>query len=111
MITKTALLYLSRQEGLKDILTRLSFFNRMTSRFVAGETIEEAATAVRELNSHKIKASFDHLGEAIKNEAEANAEVLEYNKIIETIDSGGLKSGLSIKPTQIGLDIDHELFL
>jgi proline dehydrogenase len=109
MITKTALLYLSKQQGLKDILTRIDFFNKMTSRFVAGETIEEAAVAVRELNKQNIKASFDHLGESIKNEAEANAEVTEYNKIIDTVQKEGLLSGVSIKPTQLGLDIDLDL--
>jgi proline dehydrogenase len=109
MITKTALLYLSRQEGLKDILTRIDFFNRMTSRFVAGETIEEAAIAVSELNKIKIKASFDHLGEAIKNEAEANNEVIEYSKILNTIAEMGLKSGVSVKPTQLGLAISPDL--
>jgi proline dehydrogenase len=111
MITKTALLYLSKQEGLKDILTRNSLFNKMTSRFVAGETIEKAAVAVRELNKQNIKASFDHLGEAIKNEEEANAEVVEYKKIIDTIDKEGLKSGISVKPTQLGLAIDPDLCL
>ncbi|MEW6733990.1 MAG: proline dehydrogenase family protein [Acidobacteriota bacterium] len=111
MITKTALLYLSRQEGLKDFFTRISFFKKITSRFVAGETIEEAALVVRELNSHNIGASFDHLGEAIKNEAEAEAEVIEYNRILTLIDKEQLRSGVSIKPTQLGLDIDLELCL
>lgn len=111
MITKNALLYLSRQDSLKDILTRIRFFNKITSRFVAGETIEEAAQAVRELNNHKISASFDHLGEAIKNAAEADAEVVEYNKILSFIDKEGLNSNVSVKPTQLGLDIGKDLFV
>src|SRR5215467_3594503 len=106
MITKTALLYLSRQEGVKDVLTRMSFFQKMTSRFVAGETIEDAAKVVHELNNRNISASFDHLGESIKNEAEAGAEVLEYSRILERISAEKLRSGVSIKPTQLGLDIN-----
>jgi proline dehydrogenase len=111
MITKDALLYLSRQESLKNILTRFSVFNKITSRFVAGETIDTAAHAVRELNKLHITATFDHLGEAIKNEAEAEAEVIEYSKILERIEADGLKSNVSLKPTQLGLDIDPKLCL
>jgi proline dehydrogenase len=109
MFTKNALLYLSKQDTLKNILTRLSFFNKITRRFVAGETIEDAAQAVAELNKYNITASFDHLGEAIKNQAEAEAEVVEYKKILDLIDRQGLKSNVSLKPTQLGLDIDPDL--
>jgi proline dehydrogenase len=111
MITKDALLYLSKQESLKNILTNVSMFKKITDRFVAGETIEEAALAVKELNKLNISASFDHLGEAIKSEAEAEAEVVEYGKILSKIDKDGLNSNVSLKPTQLGLAIDPELGL
>ncbi|MFY9221070.1 MAG: proline dehydrogenase family protein [Blastocatellia bacterium] len=111
MITKDALLYLSKQESLKNVLTNVSLFKKITDRFVAGETIEEAAVAVKELNRLKISVTFDHLGEAIKNEAEAEAEVVEYGKILSKIDKDGLNSNVSLKPTQLGLAIDPELGL
>lgn len=110
MVAKNTLLYLSKQDGLKDVLTKVKFFNKVTSRFVAGETIEQAAAVVKDLNSRGITASFDHLGESIKSEAEANAEVVEYSRILDTIESQKLNCGISIKPTQLGLDIDPELF-
>jgi proline dehydrogenase len=109
MITKDALLYLSKQESLKNILTSLPVFNKMTSRFVAGETIESAAQAVRDLNRLNITATYDHLGEAINNQAEAEAEVIEYCKILDLIAREGLNSNVSLKPTQLGLAIDKEL--
>lgn len=111
MITKDALLYLSKQESLKNVLTNVSLFKKITDRFVAGETIEEAALAVKELNKLNISASFDHLGEAIKSEAEAEAEVVEYGKILSKIDKDGLNSNVSLKPTQLGLSINPELGL
>lgn len=111
MITKDALLYLSKQESLKNILTNVSLFKKITDRFVAGETIEEAALVVKELNKLNISASFDHLGEAIKSEAEAEAEVVEYGKILSKIDKDGLNSNVSLKPTQLGLAINPELGL
>ncbi len=111
MITKDALLYLSKQESLKNVLTNVSLFKKITDRFVAGETIEEAALAVKELNRLNISASFDHLGEAIKSEEEAEAEVVEYGKILSKIDKDGLNSNVSLKPTQLGLSINPELGL
>ncbi|MCS6886480.1 MAG: proline dehydrogenase family protein [Acidobacteriota bacterium] len=111
MVAKNALLYLSRQEGLKNVLTKMKIFNKVTKRFVAGETIEQAVEVVKELNSRGIAASFDHLGESIKNEAEANAEVEEYARILDTINERDLKCGVSIKPTQLGLDINFDLFV
>lgn len=111
MITKDALLYLSKQESLKNALTNVSLFKKITDRFVAGETIEEAALAVKELNKLNISASFDHLGEAIKSEEEAEAEVVEYGKILSKIDKDGLNSNVSLKPTQLGLSINPELGL
>jgi proline dehydrogenase len=111
MITRDALLYLSRQDGLKNILTNIGLFNTMTKRFVAGETAEEGLQAVRELNQLKISATFDHLGEAIKNRAEAEAEVAEYCHILDRIAEERLNSNVSLKPTQLGLDIDFNLCL
>ena len=61
MVTKNTLLYLSRQEGLKDFATRFPPFKKLTTRFVAGENIEEAIAAIRDLNARGCTASFDHL--------------------------------------------------
>ncbi len=109
MLTRSALLYLARQEGLKDFATRFSLFKKMTTRFVAGENIDEAVAAIRELNAHGCTASFDHLNESVSNAAEAEDEVREYLDILERIDETGIQSNVSIKLTQFGLAIDPEL--
>ncbi|HUE84130.1 MAG TPA: proline dehydrogenase family protein [Pyrinomonadaceae bacterium] len=109
MVTKTALIYLSRQEGLKDFATRFQPFKKLTTRFVAGESIDEAVAAIRELNAENITASFDHLNESVATEAEAEAEVREYLRILVQIDATGIKSNVSIKLTQFGLELDPEL--
>jgi proline dehydrogenase len=106
---KSILLFLSEREAPKKLLTSVGAFNRMTHRFVAGETLDEAAAAIKELNKNGIVATFDHLGEAIKNEAEARAEVEAYTKILDRIDADKLDSNVSLKLTQLGLDISHEL--
>src|ERR671933_2609514 len=109
MVTRNALLYLSRREGLKDFATRFRFFKKMTTRFVAGENIEEAIAAIRELNAKGCTASFDHLNESVANAAETEEEVREYLQILSRIDETGIRSNVSIKLTQFGLEIDPEL--
>jgi proline dehydrogenase len=78
-------------------------------RFVAGETISTAIQAIRKLNNSGIAATLDHLGEFVFSEAEA---VESTNFCIETLDAiekAGVKSNLSLKLTQLGLDISREL--
>lgn len=109
MLTRSALLYLSKSEGLKGFLTRLKSFNKVTSRFVAGENVADAVETVRELNRKGMTASFDHLGESLTSEAATRDEVREYLKVLDLVDRNDLKANVSIKLTQLGLDVDTEL--
>ncbi|HJT67733.1 MAG TPA: proline dehydrogenase family protein [Pyrinomonadaceae bacterium] len=109
MISRSALIWLSRQEGLKEFATRFGFFKKLTTRFVAGDTIDEAVTYIRELNAENCTASFDHLNESVGSETEAEAEVTEYLNILAKISETGIRSNVSIKLTQFGLGLDPEL--
>ena len=109
MITRNALLWLSQREGLKDFATRFSPFKKLTSRFVAGDTIEEVIPFIRQLNSENCTASFDHLNESVGSAAEAQQEVTEYLNILAKIDEQRIRSNVSIKLTQFGLGLDPEL--
>jgi proline dehydrogenase len=109
MVTRNALIYLSRQEGLKDFATRFKPFKKLTTRFVAGEDIAEATEAIKHLNALGCTASFDHLNESVSSQEETENEVREYKNILARIDSTGIQSNVSIKLTQFGLDIDPEL--
>ena len=109
MVARSALLFLSRQEGLKDFATRFSPFKRLTTRFVAGETIEEAVEAIRAINAAGATASFDHLNESVASVEETEAEVREYREVLARITETGIDSNVSIKLTQFGLEIDPEL--
>ena len=109
MLTRSALIYLSRHEGLKDFAAHFTPFKKLTTRFVAGETIEEAIAAIRELNAEGCSASFDHLNESVGSPAEADLEVKEYLRILERIDETGINSNVSIKLSQFGLGLDPEL--
>jgi proline dehydrogenase len=109
MLTRSALIYLSRQEGLKDFAARFSLFKKITTRFIAGESIDEAVAAIREVNAHGCSASLDHLNESVSSTAETEAEVREYLDVLRRIDETRINSNVSIKLTQFGLEIDPEL--
>jgi proline dehydrogenase len=109
MITRSALIYLSQQEGLKDFATRFRPFKKLTTRFVAGETIAEAVEAIRKINGDGAGASFDHLNESVVSPDETKAEVAEYLQVLEQIVATGINSNVSIKLSQFGLEIDPEL--
>jgi proline dehydrogenase len=103
------LIYLSRQEGLKEFATRFRLFKKLTTRFVAGETIDEAISFIREINAEGCTASFDHLNESVTSDAEAEKEVAEYLNILAKIDETGIRSNVSIKLTQFGLALNPEI--
>jgi proline dehydrogenase len=109
MITRSALIWLSRQEGLKDFATSFKIFKKLTTRFVAGETIDEAVQFIREINAERASATFDHLNESVGSASEADSEVNEYLNILSKIDDSGINSNVSIKLTQFGLGLDPEL--
>src|SRR5215204_381802 len=109
MITRSALIWLSRKEGLKDFATRFRYFKKLTTRFVAGDTINDTIPSIRQFNAENCTASFDHLNEAVGSADEAEQEVAEYLNILGKIDEEHIRSNVSIKLTQFGLAVDPEL--
>src|ERR1041384_390425 len=109
MLTRSALIYLPRQEGLKEFAARFSLFKKLTTRFIAGETTDEAVATIREINARGCSASFDHLNEGVQSVEGTEAEVREYLSVLAKIDETGINSNVSIKLTQFGLEIDPEL--
>src|ERR1051326_2601956 len=100
MISRSALIWLSRQEGLKEFATRFGFFKKLTTRFVAGETIDDAITHIRQLNAENCTASFDHLNESVGSSVEADREVDEYLNILAKISETKIRSNVSIKRSE-----------
>lgn len=109
MVTRTALLYLSRQHWLKRYVAPLPGFKQVTRRFIAGENIDDALNAIRELNALGVTATFDHLGESTTVAEQAREDTREYIHALQRIHETGIQSNVSVKPTQLGLDIDEEL--
>lgn len=102
-------LYLSNQPRLFHFVRHNAMAKRFASRFVAGESLDSALAAVRQLNARKIRASLDLLGESVTTEAEARAASRSYLQMLDRIHEAGLDANVSVKLTQMGLDISEEL--
>jgi proline dehydrogenase len=106
---RSLLLYFSERENLKRFLSKSSLGRRMASRFIAGENLEDAVRAVRQLNSEGFEVTLDFLGESVHAAAEADTACQVYLDILDRIEAEGLRSNISIKPTQLGLALDEAL--
>jgi proline dehydrogenase len=106
---RSTLLYLSNQPRVFRFVRNNGLAKRFARRFVAGETLDEALTAVKGLNKKGITASLDLLGESVSNEREARAASGEYLRILDRIDERKLDANVSVKLTAMGLDMSEEL--
>ena len=76
-------------------------------RFIAGETVEEAVTCVQDLRRQGLLLTLDYLGESVSSAAAAAAAAADYVKIIDAIVRSGIERNISLKLTQLGLDVDR----
>jgi proline dehydrogenase len=76
-------------------------------RFIAGETVEEAIGAVADLPGRGLRLTLDYLGESVASFDEANAAAQEYTRILNAIVQSGIERNVSLKLTQLGLDVDR----
>lgn len=82
---------------------------RLTRRFIAGLTLEQALAVCRKLQAERIVTTLDHLGESVTSLAEAAASRDAYLMAMERIAAGNLPSTVSIKPTQFGMELSEEI--
>lgn len=79
------------------------------SRFVAGETLDSAMEATRVLNRDGVWATLDHLGESVRDEAEANRARDSYLALLDAIQAAGVQANVSLKLTMMGLALSEDL--
>lgn len=102
-------LWLSHRQGIFRFVRNNGLARRFASRFVAGETIDEALAAVRALNAARIAGTLDLLGESVTNAAEAKATADQYVELLDRIAADGLDTNVSVKLTALGQDISDSL--
>jgi len=100
---------LSKAHWAQRLITRWKFAWRMASRFIAGESLEEALQVVSQLNRVGISATLDQLGENTTSQAAAEQATADILQMLDGIQQAGVKSNVSIKLSQLGMVLDPEL--
>jgi proline dehydrogenase len=102
---------LSHSRTLKTLASRygMSGTAAFGRRFIAGETIADAIAAVRQLQSQGLLSTLDYLGESVTSLAAADTATREYLQLIDAVDRADVERNLSLKLTQLGLDVDRAI--
>ncbi|MEO5742660.1 MAG: proline dehydrogenase family protein [Vicinamibacterales bacterium] len=102
---------LSYSGTLKTIASRygMSGSHAFARRFIAGETVEDAIAAVRHLQSQGLLCTLDYLGESVTSLTAADTATREYLQLVEAVDRADVERNLSLKLTQLGLDVDRAI--
>jgi proline dehydrogenase len=106
---RQGLLWLSEQQKVFNFVRRNGLARKFASRFVAGETVQDAVRAAWELAKRGITPSLDLLGESVEVEAEAVAARDQYLVMLDQMAAQGVEVNVSVKLTQMGLDVDEDL--
>jgi proline dehydrogenase len=108
-ILRPVLLALAGNSSLRDFMEDSSFGRRMSSRFVAGTSVEDVLRAAKAVNGHGMSTSLDSLGENVASAEEAQQAADVYHRLLDAIEHHQLDGNVSLKLTQMGLDLDPEL--
>jgi proline dehydrogenase len=101
---------LARVELLKRLASRYGMAERgrgFARRFIAGESVEDAIAAVRPLAGRGLLLTLDYLGESVATTDEADLATRDYRRIIQAIVLSDIERNVSVKLTQLGLDVDR----
>ncbi len=106
---RNLLLHAAERPALVKLFSGLGKRSGLADRFVAGETLDSALEAVRQLNELDILASLDLLGEGVTDPEAADRAAGAYIELLQAIGESGVRSNISIKLTQLGLDVSRSL--
>ncbi len=96
---------LSTNRAFRAFAERSAIGRRVSLRFVAGMTVEEAIDAAAQLNAEGIDVSLDSLGESVLQVSQAEASAAVYHRLLDAIEARKLRANVSVKLTQVGMDI------
>lgn len=108
-LMRNVLLRGSRSRALREMLPRYRFMRRAVARFMPGENIDDALKAAEVLRAQDISTVVTHLGENLLREDEAAAVAEHYHDVLKRIHHRNLDCHISVKLTQLGLDLNQEL--
>ena len=108
-VMRKVLLAGSTNAWLRERATKYSFVRRSVSRFMPGERVDDALRAAQQLASDRITTILTHLGENLTKPEEAEEVTRHYLDVLDRVAASGLDAQISIKATQLGLDLDRAL--
>jgi proline dehydrogenase len=106
---RSALLALSGRRSLGRLARRMPLSRTMVARFVSGETLDEALPALERIRTAGLHTTVDVLGESVSSADDAAAAADRYVAMLDAIVAGGLDGNVSLKLTQMGLDIGQDV--
>lgn len=106
LVLRSAFIGLSQNRQMRAFSERSAMGKKLSGRFVAGMTVAEAIGACEQLNREGISATLDSLGESVTAEGQARASADVYHELLDAIESRSLNANVSVKLTQVGMDID-----
>lgn len=108
-VMRSVLLACSQSVWLRERATRYRFVRRAVSRFMPGEAVDDALASAAKLKQQSLETVFTHLGENVADPAEAQRVKDHYLEVLDRIRALGLGTEISVKLTQLGLDLSPDL--
>jgi proline dehydrogenase len=108
-LARNILLALSTNPWLRDRATKTAFVRRSVSTFMPGERLEDALAAAAAQQAKGVRTILTKLGENVTRVEEAEEVTRHYLDVLDRVQGAGLQAQVSVKPTQLGFDLDAEL--
>jgi proline dehydrogenase len=106
---RRGMLGITERTWVNRLFTKHPVGRRLATRFVAGESVDEAVSVAQTLNRQGISVSMDHLGEHVHDAGSAEAALMDYMACLDRIESEQLDANVSVKLTQLGLGVDPSI--
>lgn len=107
--TRAVILAAAQNKWLKERASHYKFVRKSVARFMPGESLDDAVAAAQQLHARGLGTVFTHLGENIADANEAESVAAHYLRVLDRIRAQNLATEISVKPTQLGLDLSPTL--
>jgi proline dehydrogenase len=108
-LLRAAFISLSESKSIRSAAEKTWAGQRLSRRFVAGTTIDDALAATQAMNALGLSVSVDNLGENVTNAEEARHSAQLYHQLLDRMSDQGLDANVSLKLTHMGLDVDEKM--
>jgi proline dehydrogenase len=108
-LLRSAFIALSQNRSVRHFCEHSRLGARLNSRFIAGTTLDDALSVAEEVNRQGMAVTLDSLGESVTSETRAHQAADVYHKLLDSIAARGIDANISVKLTQMGLELSAEL--